>query len=291
METSYLETYLDISIKIENIVTIHSYKFDNGYLFKGEKHDFWELVYVENGEVEIMAGIQGYKLQKGDIVFHKPNEFHGVWANGKISPKIIVVSFKCYSEAMKFFETKILKLSSSTKDILNKIVSTASEAFSNNLSIDYRQLYRKKNNCFGSEQLIKIYSELLLILIEREHISNINIDRLSFSTKEKIEADIINNVTAFMYENIEKEISFDEICSAFYMGHTHLKTIFKASTGYGVVAYFNRLKIEEAKKMIKAGNYNITEISEKLGFNSIHYFSRSFKRHTGVPPTYYSKSI
>lgn len=42
--------------------------------------------------------------------------------------------------------------------------------------------------------------------------------------------------------------------------------------------YFGTLKIDAAKRMIREGTHNFTEIAALLGYNSIHYFSRHFKR-------------
>ena len=59
----------------------------------------------------------------------------------------------------------------------------------------------------------------------------------------------------------------------------------------GVIEYFRNLKVEQAKILIREGNYNFTEISELLGYSSIHYFSRHFKQATGFSPTDYARSI
>jgi YesN/AraC family two-component response regulator len=49
------------------------------------------------------------------------------------------------------------------------------------------------------------------------------------------------------------------------------------------------LKIKEAKRLIREGQMNFTEISEFLGFSSIHYFSKLFKKPTGKSPSEYAK--
>ena len=55
--------------------------------------------------------------------------------------------------------------------------------------------------------------------------------------------------------------------------------------------YYSKLKIKEAKKLIRESTYSVSEISEMLGYSSIHIFSRAFKKKTGMSPTDYSKSI
>jgi YesN/AraC family two-component response regulator len=55
--------------------------------------------------------------------------------------------------------------------------------------------------------------------------------------------------------------------------------------------YINELKLNKSKELIKSSTYTLSEISEILGFSSIHYFSKKFKLNFGVSPTEYSKSI
>ena len=72
---------------VDAIVTVHYFEYAKNYVFEGEKHDFWELLYVDKGEVEVMADSTGYRLRQGDMIFHKPDEFHNVFANGVVAPQ------------------------------------------------------------------------------------------------------------------------------------------------------------------------------------------------------------
>ena len=55
--------------------------------------------------------------------------------------------------------------------------------------------------------------------------------------------------------------------------------------------YCQRLKIDAAKRLIRQKRMNFTEIAESLGYSSIHYFSRHFKKQTGMTPTQYADSV
>jgi AraC-like DNA-binding protein len=67
--------------------------------------------------------------------------------------------------------------------------------------------------------------------------------------------------------------------------------MFKEQTGTSVIEFYKSLKIEEARKLIREGQYNYTEIAERLGYTSIHYFSRQFKKTTGMTPSEYASSV
>jgi AraC-like DNA-binding protein len=75
------------------------------------------------------------------------------------------------------------------------------------------------------------------------------------------------------------------------MSESGLKKIFSTDADCGVIDFFNNMKIEKAKEYIREDEKNFTQISDELGFTSIHYFSRLFKKKTGMTPSAYKKSL
>ena len=285
-------TVLKEELQIKRIVSLHYFEFAKDYLFEGEKHDFWEFLYVDKGESEVMADEEGYRLNQGDIIFHKPNEFHSIWANKRIAPNLVVIAFECKSETMKYFEKKIFSLGDTERNLLATIVSEGFKAFLPPLDMPGINILKKNQaSTFGCEQIIKIHLEFLLINLVRKYNSHENENRLSTIAKQRSEDDIIKRINTFMSENISSNLTLDQICSFLNMGRTHLKTMFKAKTGMGASEYFKLLKIEKAKFQIREEQHNLTEISEKLGYSSIHSFSRHFKSVTGMSPSEYTKTI
>ncbi len=288
----YVKTPLKEELVIKKIVTVHYFEYAKDYVFEGEKHDFWEFLYVDKGEVEVMADALGYKLKQGDIIFHKPNEFHNMWANGIVAPNLVVVSFECRSKAMKYFENKILKITDFEKNLLAEIIREAKNAYSSPLDIpSLKKLEKRENPLFGCEQLIKIYLELMLINMIRKGIKLENEKKLSMSVKERSEKDMIKKITVFLEDNVKGRLTFDDVCRFSSLSRTNLRVLFKERTGNGVMEFYRNLKIEEAKKMIREGHHNFTEISDILGYSSIHYFSRAFKKATGMTPSEYAVSV
>jgi AraC-like DNA-binding protein len=288
----YVKTILKDEFFINNVITVHYFEFAKDYVFKGEFHDFWEFVYVDKGEVEVMADDKGYKLKQGDMIFHKPNEFHNLWANGKVAPNLIVISFDCRSKSMNYFENKIISVGDTIKKLLASLLKEAMEAFSNPLNLSVTiQLEKKDNSYFGCEQLIKIYLQQILIYLVRKGTNISTEERLSSSVKERWDEDVVNIVIKFLENNINSNISFEDVCKYSSLGKTNLKMTFKEKTGTSVMEYYKSLKIQEAKNLIRETELNFTQISERLGYTSIHYFSRHFKKVTGMTPSEYSYSV
>ena len=166
----YNGTHLKDSISIGKIYSIHYFEYMNTFSFKGESHDFWEFICVDKGEIDITAGVHAIKLKKGEIAFHEPNEFHNVRASGDTAPNLVVISFECNSRAMHFFRRKVLKVDDAERELLAKIIIEARHCFDCRLDDPYLQnMPQKKEETFGSEQLIRLYLEQFLIHLARRY--------------------------------------------------------------------------------------------------------------------------
>ena len=105
-------------IHISDMYTFFQVHYDSDYAFFGETHNFWECLYVIKGKLCVSADERIYYLEDGEIIFHKPNEFHRLQANGQVAPNLIVISFSCHSPLMAFFEDKILTIGETEKKLL-----------------------------------------------------------------------------------------------------------------------------------------------------------------------------
>ncbi len=282
----------DTVINIEHLVTVHYFEYSKNYIFEGERHDFWEFLYVDKGEVQVMADERKFILQQGEMIFHKPNEWHTVYANGKVAPNLVVIAFDCHSEAMSHFENKVITLENNFKSYLGDIIREAKNAYSSNLAVPgLKQYKRRKNSKFGSEQLIKLYLELLLIeLIRNENHLQI-ITRTSPHIREYVQEEKVNIIINFLKDNLHESLTLNDISRETLLSKSSLQKLFKENMNMSIMEYFKQLKIKEAKVLIRENNHNFTEISEILGYNSIHYFSRIFKNETGMTLSEYDNSV
>ena len=294
----YNGVILKKSISINKIYSIHYFEYMSNFSFEVETHDFWEFICVDKGEVNVTAGSETTVLKRGDIAFHQPNEFHSVQATGKIAPNLVVISFHCEDEAMTFFRKKTLKIDETERNILASIIIEARRCFDCRLDDPYLQnMPRKEPDMFGAEQLICLYLEQLLIHLVRRYSNPLAIPKEIAkaaplkSTKSKSDAEIFSRVTDYLALRINAAVSIEQICRDNLVGRSQLQKIFKERCGMGIIEYFTLLKINAAKEMIRTGHLNFTQISEQLGYSSIHYFSRQFKKSTGMTPSEYALSI
>lgn len=293
----YKSVSLEKSLNITEIFTIHYFEYMSNFSFEGESHDFWEFIYADKGDVSISMDQTQLTLKRGEVAFHKPNEFHTVNATGKSAPNLVVISFKCDSPEMDFFRNKVLKIDELERSLLADIVVEARRVFSSRLDDPYlTQMTKFETKHFGAEQLIQIYLEYFLIHLMRRYMTpvpstNNSPDAPPKSTRSKSDSEIFNRIVSYMEAHLNSRITIEQICKDNMVGRSQLQSIFQKKTNDGIIEYFSKMKIDAAKQMIRTGHLNFTQISEQLGYTSVHYFSRQFKKMTDMTPSEYASSI
>ncbi|MFL0248339.1 response regulator [Clostridium sp. WILCCON 0185] len=107
------------------------------------------------------------------------------------------------------------------------------------------------------------------------------VNSLEFSNKVN---DKIRSICRYVLNNVDKEVSLTIISEKLYMNKSHISESFKKTTDITLIEYMTMVKMERAKKLIMSGNFKIFDISSKLGYKDAEYFSKVFKKHTGLTP-------
>lgn len=296
---NYQGISLKDELKIDQLFSLHYFEYMNSFYFPGESHPFWEFVCVDKGEVTIGAGSRSFVLTRGQIAFHEPDEFHWVRAGGGAAPNLIVISFSSESPMMDFFRGKVLYITENDRRLLARIVNEARTFLSGRLDDPYQTSLSVRNDApAGAAQIIRICLEQFLIGLIRRSAKNTGQSVRTVRpfipdkiTKENADEEIFSKITSYLADNLTARITIEKICSDNLIGRSRLQKLFHEQCGKGIIEYFSHMKIDAAKQLIRDEQMNFTQIAENLGYSSIHYFSRQFKKLTGMTPSEYASSI
>ena len=285
----YFKHKLQNLINVSKIVTIHDFEFDKRFKTEGEAHDFWELVYAEKESLVCSADGENILLEEGEILFHKPGEFHTLAANGKNAPNVFVLSFVCKSDAMRFFEKKKFRLDGKLAAFIYCILEEGKRTF----DIPYSDPSLKKMKLLakptlGGEQLVKNYLEIFLINLLRMQTETAEGNQI-FLPRKELTSKPVNDVIRVLERGVYSALTIDDICAQTAYGRAYLFRIFKDKTGITIIEYYLELKIARAKQLLRESELSVKEISELLAFSEPNYFSKTFKRITGLTPTVYKR--
>jgi len=280
-------------IAVSRIVTVLYIENASSFYFGGEAHDFWEFNYIDKGCMVVTIEGKEYLLKSGELIFFQPNEFHSLEARELSAPNHTVVSFVSSSKAMKYFKNKIIALNSQERKLLSILLREGLSAYT---PIEKQPpisgMVERENAPIGAVQMtFNLLEEFLITLLRRSE-SGISIrTRLVLPMYYESLPERIKEIAKFMEQNIRRSLSVSEIAKQFLLSESGLKKLFSRDAGCGVTDFFNNMKIEKAKEYIRLNEMNFTQISDELGFSSIHYFSRLFKKKTGMTLTEYRSSV
>ena len=155
------------------------------------------------------------------------------------------------------------------------------------------QVQLKEHAPFGSQQMILLYLEMFLITLIREHQeeSGASIQHKSSPEKESTEQERLSEILKYLEYHICEKLTVKDICNEFSMSRSAVQLLFHEQLNCGVIDYFNQMKIQRAKDIIRDGSMNLTEIAYFLSYSSLPYFSTQFRLATGMSPSAYASSI
>jgi AraC-like DNA-binding protein len=143
---------------------------------------------------------------------------------------------------------------------------------------EYAQLNSTSDSYNIGYQIIKSHLELLCLSIGRRGADAIG--EASQTSKSVRYTEIVS----YMKENIDRNLTIDDICRDIYETPGTLKAIFKLFTGGGVMKYFNHLRCDHCIRLIRSG-LTIKDIAERMNFSSQFYLTYFIKRETGHTPS------
>lgn len=293
MKDNFTRLSFEKIFNVDKIITIFYMELSKNFYYEGEKHDFWEMVYIDKGEMICTADDKRFVLKSGEMTFHKPNEFHNLSGDSSVAPNVSILTFECKSRAMKHFEGKIFRLNAEEKSLLSTLFSEGLSCYQ--LEDARNPLLQKlkviKHSPLGSSQMTKNLLEIFLIKLCR------NTDVV---TKEMRQSYVIDGIDVpynvmeildYLKEHIYGKVTIRDLAKHLDKSESTIKQLFAQYRDGGIIRYYNALKIKEARKLIREGKYNMTQISDMLQFDNPQYFSKCFKTVTNMTPSEYKASI
>lgn len=265
-------------IRITDMYSLFVVHYDCGYAFPGESHNFWECVYIIKGEACISGNERVYNLAQGSIIFHKPLELHKFIVNGKDGADMLIFSFTAEGPLTAYLEEKVFILSDFQKSIADSLLLFIGEHLKP--TADSEDLYRSGLEPFRTKptyfQMLAAYlHQLMLSLADAGAVSAVS---------SAPDAVIFRQAISYLNSNIHRQPSVPELARFCNISESGLKRIFDKYAGIGIHKYLLKLKIKTAAELLQQGE-SVSCVAEKLGFNSQSYFSKAFRRETGVTPS------
>lgn len=249
----------------------------SGYCFKGEKHDFFELTYVDTGELETEVDGVLYQLKEKDLMIYGPNQFHTQYTDDEHSASYMTILFDMHNltpvEQELWYDgliNRVFHYDQKINTLLKTFVreSTTRVPYMNSLML-----------CLLTETIIR--------LLQGTYASPLA--QSSSTAHQSAMDELFDRIITYIDQNIYDPLTIPEICEHFSLSRSALQLLFKNSVDQSPKKYINDKKLERSCQMLLENRYTISEISLRLGYSSIHYFSKSFNMKYHMSPSEFVK--
>lgn len=254
------------------------------------KFDFYTILLIEGQAEDFMCGRKYYDYSNATMIFLTPEQSINMREN-KVSPqKGWLLAFHptlLYGTSLDKHIDKYTFLFYQLNESLHLSLREKTKAIECIYNIE--QELKHAIDCH-SKTLISRYIELLLDYCSRFY-------KRQFITRNEVNKMILNQTDNFLVEYIEmgqlksKGLPSMEYCGEiFHLSPHYFNDLLKIETGKSSDEYFQFKRIEAAKKMLLNGKLTVSQISDQLGFPSVQYFSRLFRKMLGISPNEYQLS-
>ena len=147
----------------------------------------------------------------------------------------------------------------------------------------FEEMYQNLEMGYSPENLEYVSFCLMYFLASLKYINQ-------FREIKKVRgSDVIQKSILFMKDNLENEITLEDIAQHVAYSVSHFGMFFAKKTSYPPMVYYNQLKIQRACTYLQFSDMKIKEIAYKLGFYDQFHFSKSFRQEMELTPREYRK--
>ena len=276
----YYNSEIEKIVSVTGLKTLEKLSLDADFFYPTETHKFYELIFVLDGNIRCESDGTLIRLGAGELKLTLPNVPHRYYAEKKAN--VFVLCFGCKSDALSALDG-VTFLDGEEKYLMEKLVAETEKSFE--LPFNERVVL-KKDAPLGAKQITENVLEELFILLLRKRFDEDGLRGVK--GKSELRLNLVNDITEILKKNIYGMITLDDICKQTYYSKTFLNNIFKKHKRTTIMRYYNYLKIEESKRLLRNG-LSVSETSEKLCFDNPNYFGKTFKSITGFTPVKYKK--
>ncbi len=255
-------------------------------------HDEFESLYVVNGQLEILFGTEKLLLNKGEGAFINSNIIHSHKAKSLNKEQTLIHTIVFHPRLISEMNNQIC-WNKYIRPIINNNQLSVQKLTKENewqkkilscIQISWEYLAYDK---FGFELKIRNeLSEILLTLLEHQHISDISIMKNDHQNNERLKQ-ILMYIQCHYFE----QISLDDIVKITMKSRSSCLRFFQTTLGTTPLSYINQYRLLVAAQYLKETDWRVSEIGYRCGFNEMGYFSAQFKKKFGITPKEYRKNF
>ena len=265
-------------IRLRNILGYYYRMRTPGYHFAGEQHQFFELTYVDTGTLYTEVDGVSYKLGEKDLIIYGPGQFHSQHTdNQAVSYVTIMFNMENISPDLpedwySVLTNRVFPYNKKVYTLIKTLVQESSTGAPYTDSLMH---------CLLTETIVRLLQGVYTTPTVQP----------SSVVRQNYQDELFEQILSFVESKLYEPLTVADICQQFSLSRSTLQLLFKNAVNQSPKKYISDMKLERSCQMLRENKYTISEISLKLGYSSIHYFSNAFNQKYHISPSEYAKRI
>lgn len=254
---------------VDDIIAISCADKDFLPLRTTEAHCFFELTYLNSGTLSIKIDGKDFTVQQNEFSLLFPGQQSTISSDKPVSFLKIIFAMTLASACA--LTNRVFRADPFIRGLFSNILAE----------------YESPDKYSPDMLLCCLQS----ILFHTMRSSSENAASVSNMPIREVLNPLVRSAIGYINTHNKSRLSLPEVADALKLSPSYLSRLFKKHTNCNITEYIRLQKLEKAKKLLRSGGYTVTEVSEALGFSSIHYFSSCFKKQYGKPPLHYTQAF
>jgi AraC-like DNA-binding protein len=266
-------------IQIQDILGYYYRIRTPNYSFKGESHDFFELTYVDTGSLYTEVDGCSYTLKEKEMIIYGPGQFHNQRTDLDQTASYVTILFTMKNTSPNlpgnWYDVLINRVFPYNKKIYTLIKTIVQESTTGIAYMDSLM------HCLLTETIIRLLQGTYVAPTPQP----------TSISRQNYQEELFERILNYIETNICEPLTIAEICQHFSLSRSSLQILFKNAVNQSPKKFISDMKLEKSCQMLRESKYTISEISLKMGYSSIHYFSNAFNQKYHMSPSEYARRI
>ena len=248
-------------------------------------HNYFEIVYVVDGECNQIFEQEERKIKKGEFSFIPPYTTHDIL----LEEKSLVFGLIIRKSTFEQFFFEILQDNNPLSAFFNQVLYNQRKTYLHFSAHPSSRLLRIFQNLFEECYMQESYSNENFLNYVR--ILFVEILRASDSYDKNTAVSAEVNMPAILgyIRKYQKNVTLEKLATEFHYNKVYLGKLIKSKTGINYNEILNEFRIHKGEEMLLHTELSVSEIAKECGYHSLDHFTRTFRKIKGISPLSFRK--